>query len=141
MIHLMHQKKIRYPSEAFHCFFAYDFGEEDPDSAGQNSRKNTVAHEKEFGIAEEWIFFGHEERALWNERICERNLRIFYIGITTMVIQNTFIKWYLYNLWISSNVDHGNLEHTIIWNEENLKSTIDHHLFHITFPATLKMIV
>ena len=30
-------------SEFFHDFFAYDFGGEDSDSAGRNSRKNTVA--------------------------------------------------------------------------------------------------
>ncbi len=36
-------------SEVFLDFFVHDFGGEEPDSAGQNSRKNTVARDARLG--------------------------------------------------------------------------------------------
>lgn len=65
MVNLMHQRKIRYTSEVFHVFFAYDFGGKHPDSAGRNSRKNMVARDArmERDLASQKSNFGHEANA------------------------------------------------------------------------------
>ena len=62
-------------SEFFHDFFAYYFGQEVKNSdqiSVQNSRRNTVAVGPEFDIPK--VKFGHVERALWSERIRDRNV-------------------------------------------------------------------